>query len=164
MRSSRISAVYTSLAYFINLSCTCSFVHDRTIRSVSPDSTKTFVIATVGIKPQLRLAIETGGINHEVYSERVEWIIQFARVYWTPDSRYVAAYLVNGVSKPALVAFDATRFVPVDPRRFRQAVADAIVSKYELADKVRKDSSFDPFEWAGTHEAQVEFIARGTHR
>jgi hypothetical protein len=119
------------------------------------------VIATVGIKPQLKVFLENGHSSVTVFSDTDEWYIRFAKIYWTEDSR-ICGWYVSGLNKAILVAFDTGSGRQVDPALVRDKIKEGIIEKYRLRSHVIADPSFDALVWTGTREAEDAFIEAGT--
>ncbi len=151
------------LAGFFVHGCTTYLIRDRTIYQTSPDNKMKIVVATVGIKPQLRVFLEHESSRRTLFSDTDEWYMRFAKLYWSADSKICGVY-VSGLSRTLLLAFDARTGVPIDAESVRSKIRDAIVDKYDLRDRIRANPSFDVFDWTGTQEAVNAFAEIGSEQ
>ena len=149
------------LVGFLFQGCTTYLIRDSTIYQSSPDNKMKLVVATVGIKPQLRVFLEQGLSTRTLFSDMREWYIRFAKIYWSPDSKTCGVYVWGG-DGIVLLAFDARSGDQIDPETVSGKIKDAIIEKYQLQDRIRADPSFDVFDWTGTQEAVEAFMQVGT--
>jgi hypothetical protein len=108
MTCSRVGAI----AGLTILMSGCDLIPDQTIEYPSPNGTARLVVATVGIKPQIRIRLKTGSKTNLLYQDDYpprEFYIRFSDVYWTADSRLVAVYVVSGDLAPIFLAVDIKR-------------------------------------------------------
>jgi hypothetical protein len=133
----------------------CDLIHDRTLEYGSPDGKSRLTIATVGIKPQIRVRLRSNNAEKLVYEDAYpprEFYIRFAEVYWTPDSKQVASFIVSGDSAPLILAFDVSSQSRIDPHYFQEKLAQKIRDDYSVAIPPTKDPTFDPMLWAATRQ------------
>ena len=136
----------------------CTLIRDQTFYQASPDGKKKLVVATVGIKPQLRIFLEDGFQTHTLFSDWGEFYTAFLQIYWSPDSRICGLWIVGAGYKALLLAFDADSGNQIDPRAIRDPLRAAIIERYKLQNRITSDPKFDPFAWSITREAQVAFL------
>jgi len=141
--------------------CT-DFIRNQTIYTTSPDGQWKLVIATVGIKPELRVYLEGRHSSRTVYSDWGEWYISFVKTYWSADSKICGLYIIGDRSQ--LLAFEAKTGKQIDSTLVRDAIGREIVKKYHLEKHLLENPSFDPFAWAKTREAQIAYETFGTDK
>lgn len=145
----------------------CDLVHDQTISYDSPDGQSRVVVATVGIKPQIRIRLRSNSREKLMYPDdpwpRAEFMIHFATVCWTSDSAVAIVYVVNAVGgRPVLLALDVKRQQQIDPGPLRALLSEAIVRDFSLQAQKDRDPKFDPIGWANSREAKEAFYLHDT--
>jgi hypothetical protein len=148
--------VVVLLSWLLTQGCTTSLIRNRTIYQSSPDKQTKLIVATVGIKPQLRVFLENRGASSTVFSDGGEWLIRFVQIYWSPDSKICGVYVL-GWSSAVTLAFDAKSGSQIDPAFVRDKIKSGIIEKYKLQSRAKMEPSFDAFAWTGTREAESAF-------
>ena len=143
----------TLVVRLCNTMSSCELIHDRTIEYGSPNGRARLTIGTVGIKPEIRIRLRSSNREKLVYEDPFpprEFYIRFSQVYWTPDSQRVAAYVLAGDSPPVFLAFDVANQASIDPKPFRDKIAQKITEDYGLKVLARENPKFDAMRWAAT--------------
>ena len=135
--------------------CSVGWIVDWETSWPSPDKQHKLIVSTVGIKPHLLVSLETRGVKRTLFSDPWEWYVSFLQTYWSPDSNICGLYITSG--KFLLLAFDTTTGRQIDSAVIKDGLRAAIVAKYKLDDRVKKDLSFDPLDWVDTSEALDQY-------
>jgi hypothetical protein len=90
-----------------------------------------------------------------LFTDGREWYINFLQTYWSPDSKVCGLYVAY--DRSFLLAFDAESGQQVDPSTIREGLRTALITRYQLHERITKDPSFDPLKWMETAEAETAF-------
>lgn len=150
VRSLRLDAPYKVLpvlALLVLLQAGCS---KTLITSRAPDGSATIRVKERCLFPDcvVKVSVQTGWWTEKTIDERLDCIVNFAHVTWSPDSRIAAILVDNGACTSIHVGYDlrASSFVPFEPlaNRMRQS----IIKEYGVRPNDLESFGGDPLEWA----------------
>ena len=143
------------IAAILSLQGCTSWIVDWESTWPSPDGQRRLIIATVGVKPHLRIVLQNGASKRTVFEDQGEWYVSFLQTYWSPDSRVSGLYI--GYDRSLLLAFDAQTGKQIDPSAVTEGLGEAVVAKYKLQERKSNDPTFDPLKWVHTLEAESAY-------